>query len=34
MVNVEAAREVGLNAFSVDGIVEVEAQLQRLGLIE
>ncbi len=33
-VNVEAAREVGLNAFSVDGIVEVEAQLQRLGLIE
>jgi putative hydrolase of the HAD superfamily len=34
MINVEAAREVGLNAFSVDGIVEVEAQLQRLGLIE
>ena len=34
MVNVEAAREVGLNAFSVDGIVEVEAQLRRLGLIE
>ncbi len=34
MVNVEAAENTGLTAFSVDGIVELEAQLQRLGLIE
>ena len=33
-VNVEAARNAGLCAFLVDGIVELEAQLQRLGLIE
>jgi HAD superfamily hydrolase (TIGR01509 family) len=34
MVNVEAAQNVGLSAFLVDGIVELEAQLQRLGVIE
>jgi HAD superfamily hydrolase (TIGR01509 family) len=33
-VNVEAAREAGLTAYLVDGLVELEAQLQRLGLIE
>ena len=33
-INVEAARNAGLSAFLVDGIVELEAQLQRLGLIE
>ena len=33
-VNVEAAEKAGLTAFSVDGIVELEARLQRLGLIE
>ena len=33
-VNVEVARNVGLCAFLVDGIVELEAQLQRLSLIE
>jgi len=32
-VNVEAARKCGLSAFFVDGIVELEAQLQRLDLI-
>ena len=34
MVNVEAAEKTGLTAFSVDGISELKAQLQRLGLIE
>ncbi len=34
LVNVEAARKVGLCAFLVDGMVELEAQLQGLGLIE
>lgn len=33
-VNVEAAREAGLTAYLVDGLVELEAQLQRLGLNE
>jgi len=33
-VNVEAAREAGLSAFLVDGIVELETQLQRIRLIE
>ncbi|MEN8162541.1 MAG: HAD family phosphatase [Acidobacteriota bacterium] len=33
-VNVEAAREAGLNAFLVDGVEELEIQLQRLGLID
>jgi HAD superfamily hydrolase (TIGR01509 family) len=33
-VNVEAARNVGLCAFLVDGIGELEARLQGLGLID
>ena len=33
-VNVEAARNAGLSAFLVDGIAELEAHLQSLGLIE
>jgi len=33
-VNVEGAREAGLTTFLVDGIAELEAQLQGLGLIE
>jgi HAD superfamily hydrolase (TIGR01509 family) len=33
-VNVEAARNAGLGAFLVDGIVELEATLQRLGLMK
>ena len=32
-VNVEAAREAGIIAFEVDGIVELESQLQGLGVI-
>ena len=32
-VNVEAARNVGLTAFLVDGIVELETQLQCLGAL-
>lgn len=32
-VNVQAAREVGMIAFEVDGIVELETQLQLLGVI-
>jgi len=33
-VNVEAARECGLNAHIVDGIAALRAQLQRLGLLD
>ena len=33
-VNVEAAREVGLTTYLVDGLMELQAQLQGLGLIE
>ena len=33
-VNVEAAREVGLTAYLVDGIAALKAQLQRLGLFD
>ncbi len=33
-VNVKAASNAGLSAFLVDGIEELEIQLQRLGLIE
>lgn len=33
-VNVQAAREAGLSTFLVDGIVELETQLQRLDLID
>ena len=33
-VNVEAARNAGLSAFLVDGIVELDTQLRGLGLIE
>jgi len=33
-VNVEAARECGLNAYIVDGIAALRAQLQRLGLLD
>jgi len=32
-VNVEAAREVGITAFEVDGLAELESQLQDLGVI-
>ena len=32
-VNVRAAREVGIVAFEVDGIAELEAQLQGLGVL-
>jgi len=32
-VNVRAAREAGIVAFEVDGIMELEAQLQGLGLL-
>jgi len=32
-VNVHAAREVGITAFEVDGIMELEAQLQGLGVM-
>ena len=32
-VNVKAAREVGIMAFEVDGIMELEAQLQGLGVL-
>ena len=32
-VNVEAAREVGLTAYLVDGITELTARLQRLGAL-
>lgn len=32
-VNVHAAREVGIVAFEVDGILELESQLQGLGLL-
>ena len=32
-VNVKAAREVGIMAFEVDGIMELEAQLQGLGVM-
>ena len=33
-VNVEAAREVGLTAYLVDGIAALRTQLQRLGLLD
>lgn len=33
-VNVDAAREVGINAYLVDGIAALKAQLQRLGLLD
>ena len=33
-VNVQAARELGLNAYWVDGIDALRAQLQNLGLLE
>jgi len=33
-INIEAAREVGLAAYFVDGIAALKAQLQRLGLLE
>ena len=32
-VNVKAAREVGIMAFEVDGIMELEAELQGLGVL-
>ncbi|MDH3814482.1 MAG: HAD family phosphatase [Acidobacteriota bacterium] len=32
-VNVQTAREVGIRAFEVDGIMELEAQLQGLGVL-
>jgi HAD superfamily hydrolase (TIGR01509 family) len=32
-INVEAARDVGIVAFEVDGITELEAQLQMLGVL-
>ena len=32
-VNVEAARDVGMRAFEVDGIAQLETQLQHLGVI-
>jgi len=32
-VNVQAAREVGIVAFEVDGIVELKSQLQGLGVV-
>jgi len=32
-VNVEAAREAGIVAFEVDGIAELEFQLQSLGVL-
>jgi len=32
-VNVQAAREVGIVAFEVDGIAELESQLQMLGVL-
>ena len=34
MVNVEAARNAGLSAYLVDGIVALNAQLQHLGLVD
>ena len=33
-INVEAAREAGLAAYLVDGIAELTAKLQRLGLLD
>ena len=33
-VNVDAAREVGINAYLVDGLAALKAQLQRLGLLD
>ena len=33
-VNVDAAREVGMNAYVVDGITALKAQLQRLSLLD
>ncbi len=33
-VNVQAAREVGIVAFEVDGIMELETQLQGLGVLQ
>jgi putative hydrolase of the HAD superfamily len=32
-VNVEAAREAGMIAFEVDGMAELESQLQGLGVL-
>jgi len=32
-VNVEAARQVGIIAYEVDGIAELESQLQLLGVL-
>ncbi len=34
MVNVEAAREVGLSAYLADGIAALKARLQRLSLVD
>lgn len=33
LINVQAAREVGIIAFEVDGVAELESQLQMLGVL-
>ncbi len=33
-VNIQAAREAGLSAYSVDGLVALESRLQSLGILD